>query len=364
MREKRKPSVFRIIFRLPYILFFPAALILIDIAKSNPEKVERIYSNAIYPVIGRSISFLFSWAGFSVAEFLLIALVIGVPLGLVFNIARRENNGYYTAKYIVNLLITASVGYFLFIAVWGLNYYRMPLADTLGYEVRPSTVDELSELCEDLIADANELRTQLDTDENGVLTLPYTEDELFNKVNTAYQQYGEDNGIFKGLYSDPKPVFFSKAMSYTEITGVYIPFTAEANVNVNIMPMSLAGTAAHEAAHQRGVAREDEANFMSYIICRDYGDTYMHYSGTMLALIHSMNALYGSDADRFYELASQYSDGVRADLTANNEFWKQYEGKAADVADNVNDAYLKSNNQEDGVKSYGRMVDLLLAERR
>jgi hypothetical protein len=36
----------------------------------------------------------------------------------------------------------------------------------------------------------------------------------------------------------------------------------------------------------------------------------------------------------------------------------------AEKADAVNNTYLKSNNQEDGVKSYGRMVDLLLAERR
>ncbi|HPW41948.1 MAG TPA: DUF3810 family protein, partial [Bacillota bacterium] len=29
-----------------------------------------------------------------------------------------------------------------------------------------------------------------------------------------------------------------------------------------------------------------------------------------------------------------------------------------------NDKYLKANNQKDGVKSYGRMVDLLIAEHR
>jgi hypothetical protein len=28
----------------------------------------------------------------------------------------------------------------------------------------------------------------------------------------------------------------------------------------------------------------------------------------------------------------------------------------------MNDSYLKANSQQDGVKSYGRMVDLLLAE--
>ena len=364
MRDKNNTSIFKIVFKLPYLLFFPAALILVDWAKTHTDKVENIYSTKLYPLIGKSISFIFSFAKFSVAELLILALVVLVPLGLIINIARRKNNGYHTINYVVTVLAALSVGYFLFIGIWGLNYYRQPLAETLGYEVRDSSTDELAELCADLIADANQLRAQLGEDENGVLVLPYSEYELFQNVSDAYEKYGEYNKLFAGKYSNPKPVMLSEKMCYTEITGVYIPFTAEANVNDAIMPMSLANTAAHEAAHQRGIAREDEANFMSYLVCRDYGDTYMQYSGTMLALIYSMNALASSDVDMFYSLAQQYGDGVRRDLAANSEFWKQYEGKTAEIADEVNNAYLVSNNQEDGVRSYGRMVDLLLAERR
>ena len=32
----------------------------------------------------------------------------------------------------------------------------------------------------------------------------------------------------------------------------------------------------------------------------------------------------------------------------------------AEVANQMNDVYLKINDQKDGVKSYGRMVDLML----
>ncbi len=364
MRKQKEPSVFKIIYKLLYLLFFPAALMLVDIAKSNPEKVEDIYSTKIYPVISKVISFIFGLVDFSAAEIILMALVVLIPLGLIINLARKERSGYHSINYAVTLLGVFAAGYFVFIAIWGLNYYRLPLADTLGYEVRESDTEELSDLCEDLIEDANLLRAQLKEDEDGVLILPYTEKQVFENVTEAYLDYGEDDGIFAGKYSNPKPVALSKWMSYTEITGIFIPFTMEANVNINVMPMSLGSTAAHEAAHQRGIARENEANFMSYIICRDYGDVYMQYSGTMLALIHSMNALAGDDIDKFYELASQYAEGVRRDLTAHSEFWKQYEGRTAEVAEDINNAYLVSNNQEDGVKSYGRMVDLLLAERR
>ena len=54
-----------------------------------------------------------------------------------------------------------------------------------------------------------------------------------------------------------------------------------------------------------------------------------------------------------------------ADMIANSEYWKQFEDTtAAQVGESMNNAYLKANKQTDGTKSYGRMVDLLLAEWR
>ncbi len=44
------------------------------------------------------------------------------------------------------------------------------------------------------------------------------------------------------------------------------------------------------------------------------------------------------------------------DLQENNEYWDQYEGKVAEVSNQVNDTYLKLNDQKDGVQSYGRVV--------
>ena len=48
-------------------------------------------------------------------------------------------------------------------------------------------------------------------------------------------------------------------------------------------------------------------------------------------------------------------------MAADSAFWNQFDGPVAEVSNQVNDAYLKANSQEDGVRSYGRMVDLLLA---
>ena len=158
-------------------------------------------------------------------------------------------------------------------------------------------------------------------------------------------------------------------MSWTEITGVFTPWTMEANVNIDISPYSIGSTMCHELAHLRGFMREDEANYISYRACMASDSLDLQYSGTMLALIHTGNALYGQNADRYFELyRAHISAKVSTDLVANSEYWDQFEKPVVgdttvgEIMDKVNDTYLKANDQTDGTKSYGRVVDLLLAE--
>ena len=59
-----------------------------------------------------------------------------------------------------------------------------------------------------------------------------------------------------------------------------------------------------------------------------------------------------------------YAAGVRRDLAAISQYWQQYKGPMARTSARVNDAYLQFNGQEEGINTYGRMVDLLIGERR
>ena len=77
-----------------------------------------------------------------------------------------------------------------------------------------------------------------------------------------------------------------------------------------------------------------------------------------------MNALYSADYEGWYELRLRYPDYLSADMAAQNNYVSAHDTKVAEVSDKVNDAYLKLNDQQDGVRSYGKMVDLLLAYRR
>ena len=111
--------------------------------------------------------------------------------------------------------------------------------------------------------------------------------------------------------------------------------------------------------------REEEANFLSCLACRESDSLFVRYSGTILALIYCGNALAAQDMELYGKLWQQYDAGILRDFAANAEYWKQFENTViSNTADKVNDTYLKANEQEDGVKSYGRVVDLLLADYR
>ena len=347
--------------------FFPLAYSMKDWAIQNPGWVEEIYAQKIYKPYSQAWSKLFAGYDFSVIEFFIYALIIVLLIALVWSVVKAFRNGrgiYTLLKWVVSLAAAASIGYFIFNAGWALNYYRAPLVNTMGYSNRLSSEDELYDLSRDLIEQANTVRAGLNENAEGVVAFPYSMDEALKKVPDIYESISDEYPMFAGEYSAPKPVYASELMNYTQITGIYMMFTAEANVNVAATTPLILATACHEAAHQRGFAREDEANFISYLVCREGGDAYFEYSGMLLALINAMNKLYAADSDRYFELRATYSQDLNDDLAYHSAFWDKYEGPVAEKVESVNNNYLKSNNQQDGVKSYGRMVDLLLAERR
>ena len=149
------------------------------------------------------------------------------------------------------------------------------------------------------------------------------------------------------------------------IMGVYSPFTIEANYNQDMPMFNIPSTLCHELSHLKGYMREDEANFIAWLACVCSGQPQFQYSGHMLAYTYAMAALWNAgETDAYREIYSQLCRRAREDLLADDAFWESYDGAVAEVSQDLNDVYLKINSQEDGVRSYGRMVDLLLAYRR
>lgn len=365
------------------LILIPLGIILNEWAKSSAFIAEEIFAKRIYRVISQAIGFLTGWIPFSLAELIVAVgpcIIVGLLIRQIIRVIRvkktisehsQKSIGQLRFQLIMtavqNILCLVSVIFFVYILLCGINYHRYSVQYYLGLSVENSSVEELEGLLMELAQKANELRSNLTTEnEEGVYILPMSKKELGQEAKQAYKNLAKEYEIFKGSYSAPKPVFFSKLMSYTQITGIFTCWTMEANVNIDISPYSIGSTMCHELAHLRGFMREDEANYISYMACLASDCIDLQYSGTMLALIHTGNALYRKDANRYAEVyLNYYSEAVVRDLVANNKYWDKFEEtKVAETAEKVNDTYLKVNNQTDGTQSYGRMVDLLLAEYR
>ena len=356
--------------RIWILLFFPVALLILEIAKRSVYFTEEIFAKGIFHVYSQLYSSVTGVLPFSLAEMGILLGIVVVPALIMWRIVRyikeKGKRLYWIGADLISLLCIASVVYFLLVLGCSVNYYRKPVVEYLELTVRESSAEELYALHAELAERTNAVRKQLVTeDETGVYSLSVSESELAKLCDEAYDVLAEEYRIFHGVYPKPKRVLFSAVMSKTELTGVYVPFTMEANVNIDIPDYSIASTMCHELAHLRGFIREDEANYISYLACQASDSLELKYSGLMEALILSGNALYSKNPDLYYEIRAGYDEGVNRDLAANNAYWARFhDTKISNTAEKLNDSYLKANNQSDGVQSYGRMVDLLLAEYR
>ena len=365
---KNNKSVKRLLPGFLWLLLIPATYVLVQLANDNPSFVEKVYSGAIFKGVSAILPFqYFPFVSFFEIILLFgpITLLVCLIVFIVRIIKNKPNRSWRIVKVIRNFLIVLAVAYFLFYLLWGFNYSRMSYGEIARLPVQKSSTEELKVLCQSLIERTNEARSRLPSADDNTLELPLSTSELQSITKNAYKKATKDSipGIFTTLAS-PKPLKISRFVSYTGITGIYIPYTAESNYN-NAIPMpSIGSTICHELAHRQGFAREDEANFISYLVCINSSNDYLNYSGLLLATINSMNMLYANDQDSHRELYSLYSEEVLADLKKNRFYWQEHSGAVEETFTNLNDSYLKGNNLPDGVKSYGRMVDLLLALQR
>ena len=351
------------------LLLWPAAGLTLLLAVLREDFAELVFTRGIYPVYRKLLSFLPGLLPFSLGEFLLCALMIALPIAIVLwcihMIKERGRRKSVLVQGILNALCALGLVLFLFVFGCGANYYRTPYAETVGLEVTKSTQEELHQMCLDLARQAAQLREQLSycETEEGVFALPYSLEALGDEAVKAMDALGRDVEVLAGNYAAPKQMFFSRVMSYFGITGVYSPFTGEANVNVDGPHYSIGSVMCHELSHTAGFMREDEANYLAYLACTRYGDAVLDYSGTMLALSYSANALNRASPALYAEVYACFTDAMLRDFAASAAYWDQFEDTVTrEIGEQVNDAYLKANNQASGTASYGAMVDLLLAE--
>ena len=337
-----------------------ALVILFELLKSSQTVMSLWVWHVIAP-LEQSLGRLWSLLPFSAAEVLTALFLIGCTIwlvGSVIAVFRRRQ----VLLFLRRLLALISAWLWLWAGLcwlWNAAYYIPSFARREGLETSPCSVEELAAVTEYFARQAAALAPRVPRDGEG-----HFAGDLSGCFDRGPEIYRNISREFPSLDIKPvkvKPLLCSRLQSILGFTGIYFPFTGEANVNVDAPACLVPATIAHEMSHQRMVASELEANFVGVAACVSCDDVTFQYSGYLMGLIQLCNALYSAAPDRWYDIAGRtFTPELSVDWEDNNAYWRALESPLEDAAEDVYDSFLKSNDQELGIRSYGACVDLLV----
>ncbi len=320
----------------------------------------------VYPYVIRTLqTILAQWTGsVDILVWQLLAVVLGVLIlaSLVLMIVLKWNPIQWFGWV---LAVFAGI-YMLHTVVWGLNYHAGDLAEDMRLEVSSYNLEELTEATEFYRDKANALAEQVNRDANGNVSMRSFE-ELSQMAAEGFQTltYDHHYPIFAGSTLPVKKLGWADMYSAMGITGVTFGLTGEAAVNPQIPDVTLPFTMAHEMAHRMCIAPERDANFAAFLSCSVHSDIEFQYSAYFMAYRYCINALSGVSAQSAAAAAARVKEGVGELLARDMKFYDSFfntkkDTTATNLADKMNDTYLKVSGDESGIASYGQVCDLLV----
>lgn len=358
-KEKSAKKRLHLVFVIFYLLL-GVSLALYGVCYLSPAFADGMNAS-VSAALRACLAYLTNLIPFSLAEYLVILLPMIVILTVVLGMRRFSDSWHDVLVYCAALLSIFALVLSVFLVGFAPAYRTPRLDEKLGLTRADVSAEELYLTALLLTSEIEKELPEITFSADGFSVMPYGLSEMNAHLLDAYDKICDTHSFVQNLNSRVKPVMLSEAMSYTHITGVYTFFTGEANLNVAFPDYTLPYTAAHELAHQRGIAREDEANFMAFLVCIASDDPYIRYSGYRSLLDHVNAALSSADTERYRALYSTLPYLVRRENAAYSEFFEKYRhAKASDVSEAVNNTFLIIQGTE-GTKSYGMVVDLAVA---
>ena len=322
------------------------------------------YYEYVYRYVATLFAYVFGWLPVSVSELLLYAILGTVLFCLLRFIVRKVKKKKSDLRLrerflhmIVSVTFFASMMLFLFTINCGVNYHKKAFVATENFQERRYSKKELETVCRTLTKEINKISKQLPKTKTG--ETDYSENRE-GRAKNAMKAAAKKYKSLEGYFPNPKGVLVSPILSYQQVTGIYSPFTVEANYNTDMPDYLKPFTMCHELSHLRGIMREGEANFVAFLACMNSSDDVVRYSGLMHAYSYCMNELYGYDVNLFKAIRKELCNDAHVDIQQKLEFWEKYDTKVAKVANKMNDAYLKANAQAQGTNSYNQVTGLIV----
>ena len=326
--------------------------------------VEAAYTNGVYPFIQAVVTTVSNLVPIALFDVLVVGVVVGW-LALLLRDVRRRPWRTTLGRLVRRTATLAAVLYLAFLAVWGLNYRRVPLEDRLQLSYRAVTPAAAERLARTAVTELNRLYPARQ------MTLGDGTGETMGNTMTGRATGAPGASLVPALASvqaqleAPRPIvpgrpkrtlldWYFRAAS---VDGMTDPFFLETLTLSTLLPIERPIVIAHEWAHLAGYADEGEANFIGWLACLR-GDEAARYSAWLFLYSETASAL--DDAQR-RAVAAGLSEGPRADLRA---IAQRVQAHVVPLVSTVGWGlyvqYLKANGIERGRRSYTDVVRLVL----
>jgi hypothetical protein len=320
--------------------------------------VERLYGQGVYPAIQTVLTSASNALPVAVFDVAIVGVGVLVLWWLRAAWRDRRGSGWLRAIWTLTcrLVTLAAAAYLWFLAAWGLNYARPPIEQRLGLAVGAATTIEVRELLDTAIAKANAL--YLPSRAAGFV--PYrAEEDVARALHLVEASHGRPSPTTPAT---PKPTLLAPYFRMAGVDGLTAPAALETLLNPDLTARERPFTLAHEWAHLSGAAPEADANFVAWLVTQAPG-TWAHtqYSG-WLFLLSETAAQMPAEARR--TALAALADGPRRDLADIARRQQSRVDLVERVGWRVYDSYLKSQGVGEGVRSYSRVVELIVRSRR
>lgn len=336
-----------------------------------PARAESLYGEGLGPLVARPLSLLTGQVPFSIADILiaayvlwLVALMLGARKGVATGRRSRRNALAGGLRRVVRDLGLIVLAFYL---LWGWNYARPTYTQRAGWpEWKGAGGEELLSLAEAATTAANQAYLDLHgvADAGHPTAFPDDTLDIDASLDAGWKLAAAQLGLQPTAgrpYGRVKWPLGSVLLRWLSVSGIYFPFTAEANVVRGMPAMRAPVVMAHEQAHQRGTTSEGEASFLGFVAASLAPGRLSRYSAAMYAHGVLIQALARVDRDTARRLITDRFPGVQRDVDDLNAFYDRYTSKVGRrVEQTVNDHYLRANHVPGGVANYGISTQLII----
>jgi Protein of unknown function (DUF3810) len=196
---------------------------------------------------------------------------------------------------------------------------------------------------------------------NSPLSNAQLPNDFENLIRREVTRFLESKGFSAGGRLRGRNISPDGILNRFGISGIYMPYIGEANIDAGLHDLEKPYDLAHEMAHGYGWTEEATANFIAYLTCIQSDNAFVRYSGLLNHFRYVASNFKRVNNEGYKNFRDKLPEGIKADLDAINERQKKYPSWFE--TDWLNDYFLRSQGVKDGIASYSRVVVLVYSWR-